>query len=123
MTETKTDRLKKLCQNIIKNMDNDPKTLDVMEKKLVEITGKSKRKRITYDTIDLYKILGSGGEFLLYETLNVMDTDRLKNIIRTYSMDNSKKYTKWDKDRLVKLIVEKIIVSNGRGDVFLTYHC
>ena len=122
LEKTETERLTSLYQKIAINVKKNPKILNEMEQKLVKLTNKNTRKVIKYEEVNLFEILSKKGEYSLYNTLNVMEINQLKHIVRKYCLDSSKRAERWkNKERLVKYITEKVIVQNDRGKVFLTY--
>lgn len=75
-------------------------------------------KKISVD-FDIYEIFSNGGESVLREKLDSLDIEILRQIIGQNSLDSSKLSRKWrKKERLINLIVEKVLVRSEKGHAF-----
>ncbi len=69
--------------------------------------------------LDLYQLNAQGGEQLLRESLNLLDTTALKKVVSEGGFDPSQLALKWrKKERLVNLIVERVAGRARIGEVF-----
>ena len=86
------------------------------EPKLPATTPKrGRRSPAVLNPFELYKI----SEDAMFEQLNGLDIDKLKDIIAEYGMDSAKLAMKWrKKERLLDLIIDTVKRRSSKGDVF-----
>lgn len=112
----------RILRMIANHLEENPGSLDKLEKYLSKLTKKRNSKDVKYVQVDLFEILSKEGEQSLHQKLDSMDLNQLKNIVRKYSLDSSKLAEKWKrKERLVKFIVDRIVSRNAKGQVFSKY--
>ncbi len=67
-----------------------------------------------------FKVYSEKGEVGLFNSLNQLDLEHLKQVIGEHRLDPSQLSRKWrNKERLIKFIVERIASRSQHGDVFM----
>ncbi len=92
----------------------------VMENKdAIDKYEKNKEKEENSDLEDLFSLYIKGEETLRKYLMN-LDTKTLKNIIKEYGLDRTRKSARWrKKERLIEFIVKKLREYHKKGSVFL----
>lgn len=107
-------------------IEKDPKFLAELEKWLnkYEISNEKRGER-TYkddsliDAIDVYANVGLDGLRLALDKLEIPE---LRKIIMQTNLDPSKLSHKWkDKEKMIKLILERIAARATKGNAFMNY--
>lgn len=82
------------------------------------------KKKIGKRLIDfnIFQVFTKGGKRTLIQELNSFGIDNLKKIVSQHRLDSGGLTRKWkDKQRLIKLIVDRVESRSKKGDVFRKY--
>lgn len=79
---------------------------------------KESKKIKAKDPIGVFEEISKNGIDGLEKKLLELSTDELKAIIYYHKFIEAKKISKWTKERLIKLIIERSINRSQRGNVF-----
>ena len=117
-------RVVRILRIIADKIETNPAMLKDTELILENIPSIESKKKIEEisSVLDIYQIFAEGGEEALRQKLEALDLTALKGIIRLHGFDPGKLAEKWRKrDRLLKLIVDRVSARRDKGKVFEEY--
>ena len=126
MSKSEIKSVSQSLKRIATLIEKDPKFLAELEKWLnkYEISNEKRGER-TYkddsliDAIDVYANVGLDGLSLALDKLEIPE---LRKIIMQNNLDPSKLSHKWkDKEKMIKLILERIAARATKGNAFMNY--
>lgn len=116
------NQTKIILRELITEIDNDNELKNLLSNLFCKVTSKStvrKKQEPVNITINPIAIVSSEGENVLLGKLNDLEIPELIAIIKKYGFDKTRKSYKWKtKEKIVKLIKDKVCSSSKRGDVF-----
>jgi hypothetical protein len=72
--------------------------------------------------VDVFGIFSQGGEKALRDTLNSLEVNSLRRIVRHHGLDPAKLAEKWkNKERLINLIIDRVSARSDKGKAFKDY--
>jgi hypothetical protein len=114
-------RVARLLRMLAGKIEEDPEFIKGIDIEDIPVLSRKKKTEQSVD-FDISKIYSEEGELALRQRLEQLDLKELKSIVRKHGFDTSKLAEKWkDKDRLIKLILERVSARNEKGHVFLKY--
>jgi hypothetical protein len=118
-------RVAHILRLLAEKIEENPDILKGEQLILGEIPDISRKKKKTEESIidfDIFQIFAEGGVQALQQKLEPLDLKTLKKIISQHSFDPSKLAEKWsNKERLVKLILDRVSARSDKGKVFKEY--
>ncbi|EDN69114.1 hypothetical protein BGP_3912 [Beggiatoa sp. PS] len=116
-------RVVHILRILAKKIEANPELLTNAELSLLDVPLVKKNRTIdTPVDFDVFNVFAEGGEPTLRKKLELLEIKTLKSIITKNRFDPSKLAQNWrKKDRLIDMIVEKVIERNRRGQVFMEY--
>jgi len=95
------------------------KDLGLEKVAIVSERGKTAQKPVD---VDVFGVFSQGGEKALRDSLNSLELNALRRIVRHHSFDPSKLAEKWkNKERLVNLIIDRVSARSDKGKAFKDY--
>ncbi|MCJ7425150.1 hypothetical protein MUP01_12920 [Candidatus Bathyarchaeota archaeon] len=114
-------RVARLLRMLAGKIEEDPEFIKGIDIEDISVLSRKKKTEQSID-FDISKIYSEEGELALRQRLEQLDLKELKSIVRKHSFDSSRLAEKWkDKDRLIKLILERVSARNEKGQAFLKY--
>jgi hypothetical protein len=95
------------------------KALGLEKVAIVSERGKTAQRPVD---VDVFGIFSQGGEKALRDSLNSLELNALRRIVRHHSLDPSKLAEKWkNKERLINLIIDRVSARIDKGKAFKDY--
>jgi len=116
-------RVVHILRILAQKIEENPELLTNTELNLLDVPVVPKKPKIdTQIDFDVFDLFAKGGEPTLRKKLELLEIKTLKSIITKNRFDPSKLAQNGrKKERLIALIVEKVMERNRRGQVFMEY--
>lgn len=113
-------RIEALFRAIAQELESNPGFAERVAQALGGDSAATKRgARRARAVLDPIAVLRSGGERALRDQLQMLDIEKLKDIVAEYGMDTAKLVMKWKTaDRIVEHIVTSASMRSRKGDAF-----
>jgi hypothetical protein len=117
-------RVAQILRILAEKVETNPELLKDIEPSFIDAPARKRKEKIeeSPEHFDVFEIYATGGEKALLEALDPLELKALKKIISQHGFDPSKLAEKWrTKERLVKLIAERVAARSDKGKVFKQY--
>ena len=126
MSEDDLKVISKVLRRIATLVEDDPHFLHELDLWLKHYSDSANTARevgtSTLPRVNVFEVYSTGGMKELDNILEQQDVVSLRKIIQNSNLDPSKLSHKWkDKERLVRLIKERVSSRANKGDVFMHY--
>ena len=112
----------RILRMLAEGIERKPELLkDLGLEKVAIVSERGKTAQRPVD-VDVFGIFSQGGEKALRDSLNSLELNALRRIVRHHSLDPSKLAEKWkNKERLINLIIDRVSARIDKGKAFKDY--
>lgn len=112
----------RILRMLAEGIERRPELLkDLGLEKVAIVSERGKKAQWPVD-VDVFGVFSQGGEKALRDSLNSLELNALRRIVRHHSLDPSKLAEKWkNKERLISLIIERVSARSDKGKAFKDY--